>query len=136
MTFDVWPTPLAATQIDALRGKARDAAKERLQELRATGCKAARWRMSGPTVDQLCEVYLSDQWRMIVAFPAADEVCVICVGEHKDGHRDNIYDQVYRLLGIDPPTGRARVACCKKAAEAPIDPDLVTHLVLAAKRLT
>ena len=134
MAFDVWPTPLAATQLNGLRGTARDAAKQRRQDLIAQGCQAARWRMSGPTVDHLCEVYLTGQWRMIVAFPAPDEVCIVCVGEHDEGSPNNIYNLVYELAGVDPPTGRRRVPCCERANEVPVNPELVDRLADAAKR--
>jgi len=60
---------------------------------------------------------------------------VVLIAEHDRGSKD-VYGALYELLGISRPTGkRSKPPCCGDDGEPPIDPELLDHLVAAAKRL-
>ncbi len=77
--FDVWLTREAAEDIKALRGAQARAVKQARAELQRIGCQAAHYRLSGAGVEHLCVLRLRDNFRMVLLFPAEDEVAVLRV---------------------------------------------------------
>jgi len=136
LAFDVWPTPLAAKDLASLRGQALMAAKRARSELQANGCRAAHYRLEGAGLDRICCRHLHGAWRMIVAFPAVDQVCVLLVGEHNPRASSNVYGRLYQGLGIGPPVGeRDKPPCCPDANKPPVDEELVERFLELGRRL-
>jgi hypothetical protein len=134
--FDVWFTPIAEEDYRELRADIRAEADAAKAELECRGCAAADYRLSGEGDDlgHVCSLHLLRDWRMLVGFPAADEVCVLIIGRHRRGSR-NVYRRLYLLLEIDEPADeRRKPPCCKSGDEPPVDPKLVDLLIAVAKR--
>ncbi len=123
MPTEVLVTQRAEQQIDALGRMQARAFGDFLNDLAVRGCAALGYRLSGPTpLDHLCVKHLSGSLRVVVAFESADRAWVLLVGPHDDQDPVlNVYAELYRLLGIDPPdaAGRAKPPCCEEAAEQP-----------------
>jgi hypothetical protein len=99
--FDVWPTPIGSEDIDELRGDLRSAVKQKIRELKSQGCAAANYRLSGDDVEHICIVVLPRRHRMVIAFPAEDEVTILLVGPPEEADPEvNVYTRLYEALGI------------------------------------
>lgn len=83
--FDVWPTPVVSEDIDELRGDVRSAVEQKIRELKSQGCAAANYRLSGDDVKHICIVVLPRNHRMVIAFPAEDQVTILLVGPQRRG---------------------------------------------------
>lgn len=94
-----------------------------LDELAAVGCRALAYRLSGPApLDHLCVKHIDGPLRVVVAFETPQRAWVLLVGPHDD--RDpvlNVYAELYRLLGMEPPpeAGRGKPPCCDETADLP-----------------
>jgi hypothetical protein len=60
---------------------------------------------------------------VVVAFETPQRAWILLVGPHDD--RDpvlNVYAELYRLLGMEPPleAGRGKPPCCEEAADLPL----------------
>src|SRR5664279_2803647 len=122
--FDVWPTPTAAEDLSELRGEHAQAAKEARALLEKSGCKAAHYRLSGKGVEHVCVLKLRDNWRMLLMFPAADEVAILLVGPHeRENPEINVYTRLYEALGIGVPHVEHRRPPCCAAGQPPVDAD-------------
>lgn len=135
--FDVWLTPEAAEDVKGLRGAhARDVKKARA-ELERIGCEAAPYRLSGADVEHLCVLKLRDNFRMVLLFPAENEVAVLLVGPHDRENPDlDVYRRLYEALGVEIPDDEHRRPTCCEDGQPPVDPDLLEHLIDRTKELT
>src|SRR4051812_38096423 len=98
--FNVWATAIADGQLRDLRGETRANAKDAMDRLERLGCEAADYRLEGDEVERFCVVDLRRDWRMIIAFPEADEVAVILVGRHIERRAAiDVYRRLYENLG-------------------------------------
>jgi hypothetical protein len=133
--FDVWPTRLGAADLAALRGAHAKAAKRAITELGRSGCAAAHYRLSGDGVERICVRRLRDNWRMVLSFPASDEVAIVLVGPHERENPDlDIYMRLYAALGIEVPDAEhRRPACCCDGAP-PVHAESFEQILEATKR--
>jgi plasmid maintenance system killer protein len=134
--FDVWFTPVGREDYSHLRADLRRQVDAVAAALASSGCAAADYRLAGTDSDvgRICVVHLSRDWRLILGFPADNEVAVLLIGRHLRGAR-SIYDRLYRLLGVnEPPDERSKPPCCEDGV-SPVDRDLVQRVVDNAKRL-
>lgn len=110
MPTAVLATPRADQQIQGLDRKQAKKFDEFLDDLAAQGCAALAYRLSGPTpLDHLCVKHLGGSLRVVVAFESPQRAWVLLVGPHHD--RDpilNVYTELYRLLGVEPPDAAGR----------------------------
>jgi len=140
--IDAFVTPLAEQQIDALRARDRRAYDEWLAMLRAHGCQALHYRLTGEDlVERLCVVHLVGPLRVVVAFQSPEIAVVVLVGPHKDDDPGiDVYTQLYGLADLDkPPTGkRTKPPCCGGQDGSPplVDADAVDDLFRRARRLS
>lgn len=106
-----------------------------LEQLSKGGCRAAGYALSGPPPwPHLCSVHF-DGWRVVVAFPADDEVTVVKIAEH-DPDTDP-YCEIADELGLAVSTEeRTKPPCCGPDGEPPIDPQVVEDFGAAFKALT
>ena len=81
------------------------------------------YRLTGETpVDHFCVKHLGDVLRVIVAFETPARAWVLLVGPHDDSDAVlNVYAELYRLLGVDPPDakGRTKPPCCDELEQMP-----------------
>jgi hypothetical protein len=135
--FDVWLTPEAAEDVRALRGQQAHAVKRARAELERIGCQAAHYRLSGAGVEHLCVLKLRDSFRMVLLFPAANEVAILLVGPHDRENPDlDVYCRLYEALGIEVPDAEHRRPACCEDGQPPVDLDLLEQLIDRAKELT
>jgi len=122
------PTEVTATlradqQIAGLDRTHAKAFGEFLDDLAARGCKALGYRLSGPApVDHMCVKHLRDSLRVVVAFEGQQRAWILLVGRHDDQDPVlNVYAELYRLLGIEPPdgAGRDKPPCCDQSTDLP-----------------
>lgn len=137
---EVLATPRAEQQISRLSRKQAKALGTFLDELAAVGCRALAYRLSGPApVDHLCIKHIGGPLRVVVAFETPQRAWVLLVGPHDD--RDpvlNVYAELYRLLGIEPPpdAGRDKPPCCDETADLPpVLGDTLSEILDRAARL-
>lgn len=106
-----------------------------LERLADEGCRAADYALSGPPPwPHLCAVHF-DGWRVVVGFPAEDEVAVIKIARH-DAASDP-YREIADDLGLPASTEpRTKPPCCDPEGEPPIDPHLIDDLQAAFAALT
>jgi len=113
---EVIATPRADQQIAGLDRTHAQALGDFVDDLAARGCKALGYRLSGPTpVDRICVKHLRDSLRVVVAFEGPHRAWILLVGRHDDHDPVlNVYAELYRLLGIEPPdsAGRDKPPCC------------------------
>ena len=123
MPVEVLATPRAEQQIQSLDRRHRRTFDRFLDALATSGCRALAYRLTGDApLDHLCAKHLDDVLRVVVAFETAERAWVLLVGAHDD--RDpvlNIYAELYRLLGVEPPDARRRTKppCCEGTGPQP-----------------
>lgn len=134
--FDVWFTPGGREDYNELRADLRREVDSAVAALEAAGCAAAQYRLAGADSDvgRVCVIHLSRDWRLILGFPAADEVAVLLIGRHLRDAR-NVYARLYRLLRVDAPTEERKKPPCCTDDQPPVDAALVRRIVRNAKRL-
>lgn len=136
LRFDVWPTPIAAQDLRALRGDVRKAARRVRNELERSGCRAASYRLSGEGLERICVIALPHAYRMLVAFPAEREVAVLMVGPHsRDNPETDVYRRLYAALGIEVPTASRRKPPCCADDDPPVDGELVERFLERSRKL-
>jgi hypothetical protein len=132
VAHEVLETPIAATQVDALRGPRKRAYAAFLLELAANGCAAMSYRLTGPDpLPRLCVRHLRGADRVIVAFEERDRAWVVLVGPHTDERASNVYNLLYAITGtaIEPSERRTKPPCCDEDGAAPVsDEDLENQL--------
>jgi hypothetical protein len=132
VAHEVLETPVAASQVDALRGPRKCAYSAFLLELAANGCAAMSYRLTGPDpLPRLCVRHLRGADRVIVAFEQQDRAWVVLVGPHNDDRESNVYNLLYTITGtpIEPSGRRTKPPCCDEDGTAPVsDEDLVIQL--------
>jgi hypothetical protein len=120
---EVLATPRADQQIAGLDRTHARAFGEFLDDLAARGCQALGYRLSGPApVDHLCVKHLRDTLRVVVAFEGQQRAWIVLVGRHDDQDPVlNVYAELYRLLGAEPPdsAGRDKPPCCDENTDLP-----------------
>jgi hypothetical protein len=80
-------------------------------------------------------MHLDRDWRVIVGFPASNEVTILLIGRHLRDAR-SIYARLYRLLEVtEPPDERKKPPCCGEGDQPPVDAELVNRVIATAKRL-
>ena len=114
-----------------LRGKLT----ELLQQLAREGCRAADYALSGPPPWlHLCAVHF-DGWRVVIAFPSADEVTIVKIARHDPS--SDPYREIAEDLGIPVSTApRTKPPCCEPDGDPPVDPELVENVQAAFAALT
>jgi hypothetical protein len=137
---EVVATPRADQQIAELDRAHTKALDDFLDDLAAQGCKALGYRLSGPTpVDHICVKHLRGTLRVVVAFEKPGLAWILIVGSHND--RDpamNVYVELYRLLGVEPPDSavRDKPPCCDESTDLPPTlGDAVTEFVERAAKV-
>jgi hypothetical protein len=136
MTFDVWPTPIASDDLDGLPNDVDKVVEQKIRELESKGCAAADYRLSGEDVEHICIVILPRRHRMVIAFPAEEEVTILLVGPHNEADTAvDVYTRLYEVLGIDVPTDKRRKPACCTGAEPSVDGDLVDEFLERSKKL-
>lgn len=116
----------------------RDSLKQALRALERSGCEAAGYRLTGPTLERLCMAHLYGSWRLLLAFPDPNLAVVIDVGEHLafDRHRD-IYTRLYEAVGAElNQEARTKPPCCDDTGMPPVTAELVDDLTNAYRALT
>jgi hypothetical protein len=123
MPIEVRETALAAIQGEGLRGRPRKAYAAFLDDLASRGCAALTYRVTGPhPLPQLCVKHLRGQDRVVVAFENGGLAWVVLVGPHADTDpARNVYDSLYQLVGVQPPSDqrRAKPGCCDATTGRP-----------------
>lgn len=141
MPCRVQAVPSASKQIDDLRGKNREAWLTWLARLKAEGCRALGYRLSGDVAERLCVSHLRGRLRVVVAFESPHRAVVVMVGEHDNQSSANVYDQLYELLDIEvPEASRDKPSCCGGDGQPPLwgaevdDLDARSRSLLRAER--
>jgi hypothetical protein len=134
--FEVWSTPVGHADYNNLRADIRREVDVAIKALERRGCTAADYRLAGSESDlgRICVIQLSRDWRLILGFPAADEVAVLLIGRHLRAAR-SVYERLYRLLGVDAPTEERKKPACCTDGEPPTSPQLLERIVENAKAL-
>jgi hypothetical protein len=134
--FDVWFTPVGREDYSNVRADIRRDVDSAVATLERRGCAAADYRLAGADSDmgRVCVNHLSRDWRLILGFPADDEVAVLLIGRHLRGAR-SVYARLYRLLGVDAPSEERKKPPCCTDDQPPVDAALVQRIVTNAKRL-
>lgn len=111
-----------------LRSRVRD----HLKRLRQEGCRAAGYALSGdPPWPHICSKHI-DGWRVLVAFPADNEVAVLKIERHDDS--TDPYRNLAIDLGIAVSTAeRTKPPCCDYDGSAPVDASILDSLGRALK---
>ncbi len=106
-----------------------------IERLADEGCRAADYALSGPPPwPHLCAVHF-DGWRVVVAFPAEDEVAIVKIARHdptSDPYRE-IADDLSLPVSTEP---RTKPPCCDPEDEPPVDAQLVEDVQAAFAALT
>lgn len=89
-------------------------------------------------MDHLCVKHLRDTLRVVVAFEGQQRAWILLVGRHDDQDPVlNIYAELYRLLGVEPPdsAGRDKPPCCDQSTDLPpvLGAAVIEFAVRAAK---
>src|ERR1039458_9575487 len=108
---EVVATPRAEQQIAGLDRIHAKAFGDFLDDLAARGCKALGYRLSGPApVDHMCVRHLRDSFRVGRRVRGTPPGQILLVGRHDDQDPVlNVYAELYRLLGAEPPDGAGRI---------------------------
>lgn len=91
----------------------RRAFAQAYRDLGARGCAAADYRLSGPGEwPRHCVKILPWGWKLVMDFPAQDEVRVLILEPH-DNHSDP-YSTLARILGVEraPGLDSGKPPCC------------------------
>jgi hypothetical protein len=91
------------------------------EQLEASGCKAASYRLSGAgELPRYCVVTLPRNWRLIIEFPGEDEVALLILAEHS--RSSDPYALLAELAGLErhPSTPRTKMACCSDDGLPPL----------------
>jgi hypothetical protein len=135
-SFDVWRTPIGEEDYRTLRADVQQVVDSKEDALARDGCAAADYRLSGESADRFCSLHLMRDWRMIVGFPAPQEVAVLLVGRHIHGSQRDVYERFYRGLGISiPSVRRKKPPCCEETGIAPVDTEAVQRIAAGTKAL-
>jgi hypothetical protein len=119
-----------------LHGEVRAVARQKRHELERHGCAAADYRLSGADVEHICIVGLPRRHRMVIAFPAEDEVTILLVGPHDETNPEvNVYTRLYESLDIEAPTDERRKPSCCADGRPPINGKLVDNFLERSKKL-
>ena len=125
-----------------MRARERRAYDQFLDTLRARGCGALRYRLSGEgLLERLCVVHLAGRMRVVVAFESASAATILLVGPHIDDDPFlDVYTQLYALADLDsPPTAqRQKPACCESEDRSPpiLNLEALDDLVRRARELS
>jgi hypothetical protein len=132
-------TPRAAQQIDQLRARQREQLADFIDQVKATGCAALAYRLTGDLpLNRLCVKHLGGALRVVVAFESPAKVWILLVGPHDD--RDpgiDVYTELYELIGFRPADAvkRSKPVCCADSGEAPVMSDVAQELAERAVML-
>lgn len=140
MPVETYSSPLADEQVRNLRGESRKAYDAFLTRLRAEGCKALQYRLTGEgLVERLCCVHLEREMRVVVAFESDTVAEIVLVAPHNESDPErNVYNLLYDLAGLDAPPTRKRTKppCCGDGGLPPtVDAELLGDLERRAREL-
>lgn len=123
-------TLAAEQQISALRARHKTAYEAFERDLVARGCAALDYRLTGTGVDHFCVKHLRDSMRVVVAFDT-ETAWVLLVARHDATSPMDVYAQIYRSSGVEPPKEpRTKPPCCDEAEQPPQSAtEEVDHLV-------
>ena len=133
MTTTALITERAAQQVSSLRKKERRSYDQFLVALRAQGCAALKYRLSGnDLLSKICVTHLAG---------AAQGGGRLLVAPHDDGDPFmDVYSQLYELAGLtEPPAAeRTKPPCCGVGGGRPPVPDgdLLADLADRARQLS
>lgn len=121
--FQLLATPQALESISELRGRARESYEQKIRQLAAQGCKACGYRLTGFGSPWVCCVHLYGQYRLIAAFGDDHRIVILLVGEHRRGHRSDVYRRIFELLDfqVPPDSPRTKPPCCGRPADIQVD---------------
>ena len=123
MPTEVLATPRADQQIAALNRRQAAHFNTFVDDLAARGCAALADRLSGPVpIDHVCVKHPREEQRVVVGFESPRRAWILLVGPHNDDDQEfNIYSELYRLLGVEPPdaAGRTKPPCCDEVDGTP-----------------
>lgn len=124
----------AATDAKEVPAKLRRPVSDAIKRLAYEGCHAAGYALSGPDPwPGLCSVHVED-WRILVTFPAPDEVTLVKIAPHADD--SDPYAEIAAELGIEASTSpRTKPPCCQPDGEAPVDETIAARITDAYARL-
>lgn len=131
-------TAVASRQLQALRGRRRDAALRVIGELRVQGCEAAGYRLAGDRVQHVCCRHLYSNDRLLTVWLADDRAVIVLIGPHNRDKGD-VYVQMTEALHLEiPPDERAKPPCCDKEGVPPGDEasaeDIIDAVETVARR--
>jgi hypothetical protein len=108
---------------------------EIVERLSREGCRAADYALSGPPPwPHLCAIHFGG-WRVIVAFPADDEVAITKIAPHDPS--SDPYRELAEDLGIPVSAEeRTKPPCCDPDGEPPVDAQIVDDIQAAFAALT
>lgn len=128
--------------MSSLRKKERRSYDQFLVALRAQGCAALKYRLSGnDLLSKICVTHLAGALRVVVAFSADNVANILLVAPHDDGDPFmDVYSQLYELAGLtEPPAAeRTKPPCCGVGGGRPPVPDgdLLADLADRARQLS
>lgn len=136
---EVRQTLLAGNRVAGLRGPNRKAYEAFLDELARTGCQALGYRLTGPVVEHLCVKHVRGALRAVVAFTQDDVAWVLLVGVHVNDTANNVYDELYEMVGHrpEPSQKRTKPPCCDPVKVRPahqFNEDEISELVERVRR--
>jgi hypothetical protein len=131
----------AKQQVRLLRRPNRKAYDEFLVDLRARGCEALRYRLTGnDLLERLCVRHLLRELRVVVAFQSSHAATILLVGPHHDDDPFlDVYAELYALAQLDRPPIRQRrkPSCCTDdGTPSTVDGELLEDLVKRARQLS
>lgn len=106
-----------------------------IQRLALDGCRAADYALSGPPPwPHLCAVHF-DGWRVVIVFPAEDEVAILKIAPHDPRH--DPYHEIAQDLSLPVSTEpRTKPPCCDPDGEPPVNSQIVADIEAAFSALT
>ncbi|MFD1044109.1 hypothetical protein ACFQ1S_00110 [Kibdelosporangium lantanae] len=92
-----------------------------IDQLKAEGCKALGYRLTGDIVDRLCVRHLRANIRVIVAFETPELAWILLIGPHDNSDPGiDIYTIIYQALDTPIPSEkRIKPPCCDGTDQLP-----------------
>ena len=142
MAVDVLLSDRAEQQVSSLRARDRKAYDAFVIQLRAQGCKALKYRMTGnDPLGRLCVAHLIGPMRVVVAFESEEIASIVLVGPHDNSDPfTDVYSRLYELIGLESPpeSQRDKPPCCGSDDGLPpsVDAQTLEDLVKRARALS
>jgi hypothetical protein len=122
VAHDIYATEDAEKQIGRLRGRTREAYRQKVKEIAKQGCRASGYQLTGFDGHWVCCVHLNDDWRLVTAHADDHSITIVGVGRHTRNERQDIYRYVAELFEVELPQGpRTKPPCCGPESEVSVD---------------